>query len=138
MLFCTMAVKGLMHLPLTLPFPPKVSYVVAAIQAGAVGTQACNEALTTIQSIVADLETMAMFCTAGALNPEGKIGSFAEHRYNIRSTVFVFVHTYTSQVQYSAICMYYVHTPVLKGAVYPYTVSVIKKLKYRTAPVQYL
>ena len=48
----------------------QVSYVVSAIQAGAVGTQACNEAITTISSIVGDLETTAMFCTAGALNPE--------------------------------------------------------------------
>ena len=54
--------------------------MVAAIQAGAVGTQACNEAIVTIQSIVGDLETTAMFCTAGALNPEGKVGSFPEHR----------------------------------------------------------
>ena len=59
----------------------QVSYVVAAIQAGAVGTQACNEAIATIQSIVGDLETTAMFCTAGALNPEGKVGVFHEHRY---------------------------------------------------------
>lgn len=60
--------------------PTQVSYVLAAIQAGAVGTQACNEAIATIQSIVGDLETTAMFCTAGALNPEGKAGSFPEHR----------------------------------------------------------
>jgi talin len=64
----------------------KVSYVVAAIQAGAVGTQACNEAVATIQSIVGDLETTAMFCTAGALNPEGKAGAFPEHRVNILET----------------------------------------------------
>ena len=44
--------------------------MVSAIQAGAVGTQACNEAITTISSIVGDLETTAMFCTAGALNAE--------------------------------------------------------------------
>ena len=53
----------------------------SAIQAGAVGTQACNEAIATIMGIVGDLETTAMFCTAGALNPEGKPGSFAEHRF---------------------------------------------------------
>ena len=44
--------------------------MVSAIQAGAVGTQACNEAIATISGIVGDLETTAMFCTAGALNPD--------------------------------------------------------------------
>lgn len=59
---------------------PQVSYIVSAIQAGAVGTQACNEAISTIMGIIGDLETTAMFCTAGALNPEGKPGSFSDHR----------------------------------------------------------
>ena len=58
----------------------KVSHVVAALQAGAVGTQACNEAINTITGIVGDLDTTAMFCTAGALNPEGEVGVFAKHR----------------------------------------------------------
>ena len=64
--------------------------MVAAIQAGAVGTQACNEAIATIQSIVGDLETTAMFCTAGALNPEGKVGSFPGHRY-IYNNLFLLI-----------------------------------------------
>ncbi len=51
--------------------PLQVSYMVSAIQAGAIGTQACNEAVSAIGSIVGDLETTAMFCTAGALT--GKI-----------------------------------------------------------------
>lgn len=59
----------------------KVTSTVSALQAGAVGTQACNEAIATVMGIVGDLETTAMFCTAGALNPEGKAGSFSEHRY---------------------------------------------------------
>ncbi len=58
----------------------KVSETVSAFQAGAVGTQACNEAIATIMGIIGDLETTAMFCTAGALNPEGQAGTFAEHR----------------------------------------------------------
>ena len=45
--------------------------MVSAIQAGAIGTQACNEAISSIAGIVGDLETTAMFCTAGALNAEG-------------------------------------------------------------------
>ena len=35
----------------------KVSYIVSAIQAGAVGTQACIEAISTIMGIIGDLET---------------------------------------------------------------------------------
>ena len=67
---------------LSVAFPlVQISHVVSAIQAGAVGTQACNEAIATILGIVGDLETTAMFCTAGALNPEGKQGTFSEHRY---------------------------------------------------------
>ena len=62
----------------------KVSHVVSAIQAGAIGTQACNEAIASINGIVGDLETTAMFATAGALNEEGDKGtSFSEHRVNI-------------------------------------------------------
>lgn len=64
----------------------KVSHVVSAIQAGAIGTQACNEAISTINGIVGDLETTAMFATAGALNQEGDDTSFSEHRVNILET----------------------------------------------------
>ena len=65
----------------------KVSHVVSAIQAGAIGTQACNEAIASINGIVGDLETTAMFATAGALNEEGDGGtSFSEHRVNILET----------------------------------------------------
>jgi len=38
-------------------------------QAGAVGTQACMDAVKTISGLMGDLETTAMFCTAGALPP---------------------------------------------------------------------
>ena len=38
-------------------------------QAGAVGTQACMETVKAIHGIMGDLETTAMFCTAGALPP---------------------------------------------------------------------
>ena len=78
--------------PSPLPSPPaQVSHIVSAIQAGAVGTQACNEAIATIQGIVGDLETTAMFCTAGALNPEEQHGSFAEHRVSILETAKLLV-----------------------------------------------
>ena len=42
----------------------------SSIQAGAIGTQACNEAISTIDGIVGDLETTSLFSTAGALNPD--------------------------------------------------------------------
>lgn len=61
----------------------QVSHVVSAVQAGAIGTQACNEAVASIRGIVGDMETTAMFATAGALNPEGQQGSFALHRDRI-------------------------------------------------------
>lgn len=66
--------------------------MIAALQAGAVGTQACNEAINTINSIVGDLETTAMFCTAGALNPEDTTTSnFAEHRVSVLETAKLLV-----------------------------------------------
>ncbi len=46
--------------------------MVKAIQAGAVGTQACNDAIGTIAGMVGDLETTSMFCTAGALNSDSQ------------------------------------------------------------------
>ena len=76
--------------------------MVAAIQAGAVGTQACNEAIATIQSIVGDLETTAMFCTAGALNPEGKVGSFPEHRYIYNISIYIYMCMFASWL-----CLYF-------------------------------
>ena len=69
----------------------KVSHVLSTIQAGAVGTQACNSAITTIMSLVGDLDTITMFCTAGALHSEDKLGTFAEHRVNILETAKVLV-----------------------------------------------
>lgn len=58
----------------------------SAIQSGAVGTQACNEAVSSIRGLVGDIETMTMFASAGALNPEGQVGVFAEHRDQILET----------------------------------------------------
>ena len=69
----------------------QVGYVLAAIQAGAVGTQACNEAIANIKGIVGDLETSAMFVTAGALMTDGPKGTFTEHCHNIVETAKVYV-----------------------------------------------
>ncbi|GFR72517.1 talin-1-like [Elysia marginata] len=55
----------------------KVSYVLAALQAGARGTQACINAASTVSGIIGDLDTTIMFASAGTLNDEGS-ESFAD------------------------------------------------------------
>jgi talin len=61
----------------------KVSNMVAALKSGSKGTQACNEAVSTISGLIGDLETTAMFAAAGALQNEAAGTAFAEHRENI-------------------------------------------------------
>uniref|UniRef100_A0A1X7VGP0 FERM domain-containing protein n=1 Tax=Amphimedon queenslandica TaxID=400682 RepID=A0A1X7VGP0_AMPQE len=63
-----------------------VGVVIATIQKGAVGTQACTEAINKIQGIVGDLETSAMFATAGALTTEGEAESLSEACHQIVET----------------------------------------------------
>ncbi|CAG5121597.1 unnamed protein product, partial [Candidula unifasciata] len=63
----------------------KVSYVLASLQAGARGTQACINAASTISGIIGDLDTSIMFASAGTLNDEGS-ESFADQRENILKT----------------------------------------------------
>ncbi|KAH9509677.1 Talin-2, partial [Bulinus truncatus] len=63
----------------------KVSYVLAALQAGARGTQACINAASTVSGIIGDLDTTIMFAAAGTLNDEGS-ESFADQRENILKT----------------------------------------------------
>lgn len=60
-------------------FLPKVSHVLAALQAGNRGTQACITAASAVSGIIADLDTTIMFATAGTLNREGA-ETFADHR----------------------------------------------------------
>lgn len=56
------------------------------MKAGAVGTQACEEAVAEIKGVISDLETIAMFATAGALDTnESKIG-FTQQCYSIVET----------------------------------------------------
>ncbi|KAF7645361.1 hypothetical protein LDENG_00205940 [Lucifuga dentata] len=59
----------------------KVSHVLAALQAGNRGTQACITAASAVSGIIADLDTTIMFATAGTLNRENA-ETFADHRYN--------------------------------------------------------
>lgn len=57
----------------------QVSHVLAALQAGNRGTQACITAASAVSGIIADLDTTIMFATAGTLNREGA-ETFADHR----------------------------------------------------------
>ncbi|KRT81226.1 hypothetical protein AMK59_5662, partial [Oryctes borbonicus] len=64
----------------------KVSRVLAVLQSGSRGTQACINAASTVSGIIGDLDTTIMFATAGNLNPENENESFADHRENILKT----------------------------------------------------
>ncbi|XP_057660933.1 talin-1 isoform X1 [Diorhabda carinulata] len=64
----------------------KVSRVLATLQNESRGTQACINAASTVSGIIGDLETTIMFATAGNLNPENELESFANHRENILKT----------------------------------------------------
>ncbi|GAB0208102.1 talin-1 [Grus japonensis] len=64
--------------------------VLAALQAGNRGTQACITAASAISGIVADLNTTIMFATAGTLNLENS-ETFADHREGILKTAKVLV-----------------------------------------------
>ncbi|KAK3099739.1 hypothetical protein FSP39_008848 [Pinctada imbricata] len=63
----------------------KVAAMLAALQEGSKGTEACINAMSNISSVVADLETSIMFAQAGTLTSEG--GMFADHREDIATAV---------------------------------------------------
>ncbi|KAI8493573.1 Talin-1 [Branchiostoma belcheri] len=64
----------------------KVSFVLASLQAGSRGTQACINAASTVSGIIGDLDTTIMFASAGTLSPEMEDEAFADHRENILKT----------------------------------------------------
>ncbi|XP_067209447.1 talin-1 isoform X1 [Linepithema humile] len=64
----------------------KVSQVLAALQAGSRGTQACINAASTVSGIIGDLDTTIMFATAGTLHAENESDTFADHREHILQT----------------------------------------------------
>lgn len=64
----------------------KVSQVLSALQACSRGTQACNNAASTVSGIIGDLDTIIMFATAGTLHAEKENETFADHRENILKT----------------------------------------------------
>ncbi|XP_070547100.1 talin-1-like isoform X3 [Ptychodera flava] len=64
----------------------KASYVLAALQSGSRGTQACINAASTVSGIIGDLDTTIMFATAGTLHSETDGETFADHREHILKT----------------------------------------------------
>ncbi|XP_023248015.1 talin-2 [Copidosoma floridanum] len=64
----------------------KVSLILAILQAGSRGTQACINAASTVSGIIGDLDTTIMFATAGTLHAENENETFADHRENILKT----------------------------------------------------
>ncbi|XP_035383856.1 talin-2-like isoform X2 [Electrophorus electricus] len=69
----------------------KVSVLVSALQVGNKDIQACASAASAVSGIVADLDTVIMFASAGTLNMENDAGSFADHRETILKTAKVLV-----------------------------------------------
>jgi len=64
----------------------KVSYVMATLQAGSIGTQECINAAAALQGMLGDLETNVMFAQAGTLNPDNEGETFGDHRESILKT----------------------------------------------------
>ena len=63
-----------------------VSYVLATLQAGSIGTQACIDAVNTLSGIIGDLDTTIMFAQAGTLNPEPGSETFGEQKEDLLKT----------------------------------------------------
>ncbi|GAB1607177.1 talin-1-like isoform X1 [Argonauta hians] len=63
----------------------KASYVLASLQSGSRGTQACINAASTVSGIIGDLNTTIMFATAGTLNTEDD-ENFTDHKESILKT----------------------------------------------------
>lgn len=64
----------------------RVSTVLGALQECSRGTQACDNAASTVSGIIGDLDTIVMFATAGTLHAEKENETFADHRENILKT----------------------------------------------------
>lgn len=63
-----------------------VSNVLSTLQTCSRGTQACNNAASTVSGIIGDLDTIIMFATAGTLHAEKENETFADHRESILKT----------------------------------------------------
>lgn len=60
--------------------------MLAALQEGSRGTQACINAANTVSGIIGDLDTTIMFATSGSLNPQRGAPDFGNHRETILKT----------------------------------------------------
>ena len=70
--------------------------MLAALQAGSRGTQACIDAGSTVNGIIGDLDTTIMFASAGTLTAEGDGEKFSDHRENIMKAALVSLYIYIS------------------------------------------
>jgi len=63
--------------------------MLAVLQSGAKGTQACVNAESAVKGIIADLDTTILFATSGTLSAD--VGdTFADHRFCItNNTVYL-------------------------------------------------
>lgn len=66
-------------------FAFQVSHLLAALQQGSRGTQACINASSAVQGIVSDLDTTVLFAATGTLQPEVEGDSFGDRRLVIRN-----------------------------------------------------
>ncbi|EDV28944.1 uncharacterized protein TRIADDRAFT_19795, partial [Trichoplax adhaerens] len=60
-----------------------VSYLMAAMQSGSRGTQACIDGCTILSGLIGDLSTYSMFASAGTLESEVENDSFVNYRDEI-------------------------------------------------------
>ena len=60
--------------------------MLATLQAGSIGTQACIDAINTLAGLIGDIDTTVMFAQAGTLNPENEDDTFGDHRETILKT----------------------------------------------------
>lgn len=61
----------------------KVGKIMNAVKSGAKGVAACDNAISTVNGVVGDLTTMAMFAASGSLNPDDPKDSFNAHKEDI-------------------------------------------------------
>ena len=61
-------------------FRSQVASLMAALQAGAKGAQACINAADDVKGIISDLDTVIMFASTGLLNKEDEADTFGDHR----------------------------------------------------------
>lgn len=76
----------------------KVSFVLAALQAGSRGTQACINAASTVSGIIGDLDTTIMFATAGTLHAENDNEAFSDHRYLNMSSSTGLMYSFSNRI----------------------------------------